>query len=81
LRRKDVSLEVEVTMPSTYVKEEHITKAIVIISDYQKENLITPNRKVLADELNLTEGTVSQVLKILEERGFIVRGGGSYAIR
>lgn len=68
-------------MPSTYVKEEHLTKAIVIISDYQKENLITPNRKVLADELNLTEGTVSQVLKILEERGFIVRGGGSYAIR
>lgn len=71
----------EVIMPSRYVKEDHLTKAVVVISDYQKENLITPTRDILAHELNLSPSHITQLLKILEERGFIVRGGGNYVIR
>ena len=63
------------------VKLEVQEKAIKFIRLYRDTHSITPTQEVLSQELHLQQSTISTLLKNLEERGEIVRGGGNYAIK
>ena len=63
------------------VRKEVQDQAMQYIKAFKGKYHLTPTQKILAQELNVDQSTISLLLKNLEDRGEILRGAGNYVIQ